>query len=736
MGLAVTVDINANMMKLAGQVDKAVAKFEDLEHKAKSTGEKLQMVGEKIKGALELAGIGLGANELKEYALKGLEAAASLEKMHLKTGIAVEDIQGLKLAVKMGGTDMDSFALASNKLSVYMAKNEEAMKAIGVTSKDPLKAFEQFSEVFKKIEDPQRRAALGAAVLGRSWAEMAPILMKGATGIQELVDKGHSLYGVTKEQAEAAEELQKKYEALTNKGEARNMKTSIFLMEPLIALGEEIDKEIEKSGVLMGLLKGIANGWDNFRAPSIEGVSNELTEINRQIAEQKLKIKDSKNGGNDSAAFASSSERTLSDLEKKRQEMIEEISEKRNANIIPEHKINAAAVNNVIGIGDDSEKSGKKAADASKKAADAEKRRAEAIQKTIEALKWEISLSGIDADQAKLIDDIHKSTINATDKEAAAIEKLIRTKYDLADIDAMASDGDKLAKKQLEEMAADYERLSEKFHPGLKDLNANINDAMNARAHGIIPNDEELKKQLDKIGTDYNGMAEKSKEATDSLSAYSEQAAKNMETSFADFLFNPWNKGLQGMVNGFVISMEHMVANAASAKIMESLFGNAASGAGGAAGASSGLIGGLFGSLFSGIGGSGASVANGNSAGFVDSMANLFAPVKHSGGLIGGGGITREIPQHMFIGAQRYHSGGIVGLQTGEVPAILQTGEQVLSRAQVAAGAGSGNNTTVNINGTQAPTPQNAAALSGQIAAAVRQVMIAEQRPGGLLAPS
>ena len=64
----------------------------------------------------------------------------------------------------------------------------------------------------------------------------------------------------------------------------------------------------------------------------------------------------------------------------------------------------------------------------------------------------------------------------------------------------------------------------------------------------------------------------------------------------------------------------------------------------------------------------------------------LFASVLHSGGVVGAGGPTRAVPALAFAGAPRMHSGGWVGLRPDEVPAILQRGERVLSRREVAAG--------------------------------------------------
>ena len=53
----------------------------------------------------------------------------------------------------------------------------------------------------------------------------------------------------------------------------------------------------------------------------------------------------------------------------------------------------------------------------------------------------------------------------------------------------------------------------------------------------------------------------------------------------------------------------------------------------------------------------------------------------HSGGVVGSSvGHKRRVDPSYFAGAPRFHSGGLPGLRSDEVPAILQKGEQVLSR--------------------------------------------------------
>ena len=54
--------------------------------------------------------------------------------------------------------------------------------------------------------------------------------------------------------------------------------------------------------------------------------------------------------------------------------------------------------------------------------------------------------------------------------------------------------------------------------------------------------------------------------------------------------------------------------------------------------------------------------------------------VNHSGGVAGGSGTVRQVSPALFAMAPRYHTGGFAGLAPGEVPAILQQGEEILPR--------------------------------------------------------
>lgn len=83
--------------------------------------------------------------------------------------------------------------------------------------------------------------------------------------------------------------------------------------------------------------------------------------------------------------------------------------------------------------------------------------------------------------------------------------------------------------------------------------------------------------------------------------------------------------------------------------------------------------------LFSMIFGSGRSGGS-SGGGFLATAASVIASIFHGGGEVGSGGTMRAVPASGFIGAPRYHGG--INLAADERPAILQTGERVLSRTE------------------------------------------------------
>jgi len=193
------------------------------------------------------------------------------------------------------------------------------------------------------------------------------------------------------------------------------------------------------------------------------------------------------------------------------------------------------------------------------------------------------------------------------------------------------------------------------------------------------------------------------RQATDAMNQYAISAARGMQQAFADYLFNPFDKGLKGMLRGFIDVLRRMLAEALAAQLGQKMFGDY-----GKTGQLGGWIGGVLASLF------------------------------HSGGIAGTRAASRTLPPLALALAPRYHRGGIAGLAPDEVPAILRRGEEVLTRNDPRHrrnGGGVGNVIVhVDATGGAVEGEGQAAELGRQIAAAVRGVLINERRPGGLLA--
>lgn len=102
--------------------------------------------------------------------------------------------------------------------------------------------------------------------------------------------------------------------------------------------------------------------------------------------------------------------------------------------------------------------------------------------------------------------------------------------------------------------------------------------------------------------------------------------------------------------------------------------------------------------LLNALMGSGGS-AGGGAGGF---LSKLIGSLFHDGGVVGTGGAGRMVPSAVFAGAARFHEGGLPGLKSNEVAAILEKGEEVLTRddsRNVLNGGGTGSNVVVkNIN--------------------------------------
>ena len=119
-------------------------------------------------------------------------------------------------------------------------------------------------------------------------------------------------------------------------------------------------------------------------------------------------------------------------------------------------------------------------------------------------------------------------------------------------------------------------------------------------------------------------LAPKAIEAMTEMDEFAKSAAQNMQSAFADFLFDPFKDGLGGMLKGFGQTIQRMIAEAASAQLMRSLFGDM--GKTGSVGGWAGQALSWAGTLFGGARASGGSVATGHAYMVGERGPEMFVP--------------------------------------------------------------------------------------------------------------
>jgi hypothetical protein len=77
---------------------------------------------------------------------------------------------------------------------------------------------------------------------------------------------------------------------------------------------------------------------------------------------------------------------------------------------------------------------------------------------------------------------------------------------------------------------------------------------------------------LEEIAGKMEDIHAKTAQQNAQMSVFAEQSARNMQDSFAQFLFDPFQDGLKGMLAGFIDTIRRMVAEAASAEILGGVF--------------------------------------------------------------------------------------------------------------------------------------------------------------------
>lgn len=199
-------------------------------------------------------------------AKSALEGGDAMYDLSQKTGMSVESLARFKKAASTTGTDLESVAKASMKLSkgLFDAGQDgkgpaaEALQKLGISAKDAEGKLRSADDVmlavatkFKAMPDGVNKTALAMQLFGKSGADLIPMLNQGGDAIEKMKVKMTSAF------AEKADEYNDKLTALSGKVGALGMDIVVALLPALTTITNAMTAVIDVFNGVPGPIRGL-----------------------------------------------------------------------------------------------------------------------------------------------------------------------------------------------------------------------------------------------------------------------------------------------------------------------------------------------------------------------------------------------------------------------------------------------------------------------------------------------
>lgn len=676
---ALTIDLNAHLAKFETDMARAGKSLDSLNSRASAAAAGL-------KNAFGALGVGIGVGALAAFAKSGIDAADSLNDMSVRLGVSVKDLASFQLAADQSGTSLESVGEGVSRLSKSIglaeAGNKQlagALQGLGITARDPKEAFFQLADAVQRIEDPSKRAALLSQVLGKSYGELVPLLSQGSDALRQSARQSETF-------AEAMSRLAPNADKFNDQLAAMKINAAGLASELLVKLVPALNDVFERIDLVKNLI-GAGGLFNTIAITAgTSEISTVMRRLKDDIKSTQDAIAGEKAKGKDASPFEEklrSLNAQLLVMKENSRNAALALGEQFKNYKVPQTPGGAGDNNQaqLACIKDGGTWDGKrciKAPKADPQGLFVSKLRdeaatlgmgAEALQR-YEALK--LKLTGTNArladsfitqiaafkDQQAAADANNKSFdeyLKKEDDANAARENSIKSLREwIAEQEFEASlfgktNAEREVSMQLraaEVVGIDtqteaFKRMRDQIVAisETKQLDSLVGNAdfsklkkdqedmillAKAFSDGIVQADGSLRKlseseYLDAVAKRLGLAADKVNE----LDTFAKTAAENIQNSFADFLFDPFDKGIKGMAQSFGDTIKHMIANAVAADLTKKLFGgladNGKTSGDGWAGAALNMIGGLL--KFDGGGYTG----DGARAGGVDGKGGFLA---------------------------------------------------------------------------------------------------------------
>lgn len=516
----------------------------------------------------EMIGVAFGTKELLEFANKTVERADQLNKMSQSAGIAAEQLSKLQFAARQSGVETEGLATGIKKFSTEInsaaSGNKQAIAAfdaIGVSVRDSSGNIRDTSSILSDVAAKYQTYGDGAA--------------KSALSVQLFGKQGTALIPLLNQGADGLKMMGDQAERFG------------------LVISQETAKAAEEFHDKLSLLRaGLFEGFGNR-------IMAELLPTLNDLADTLLTTAESTDGMERASSAAATGVKILTDFALTAIHTLNDMGTWIG-------KIGAQIVAFVSGNW------GQIATIQKEFNADME-----ADEKAYQARSAAIWRAGGDdvLREIKLTAQKRKNTLLF---DSAADAKGSQELLDFYNIHSKKTTALEDFYREREILTrTGLEKELDEVHKKDQALEVLYNNGIITYAEYVSRKKELDDEQLQYFYTTLNHQ----KEATSDYAEYAKQAAQSIQQSFADFLFDPFQNGLTGMLSGFLTVLRRMVAEIAAKQILQAT---------GLQGFIGSLIGGLTG--VAGARASGGPVTAGNSYLVGEKGPELFTP-NVSGGI-------------------------------------------------------------------------------------------------------
>jgi hypothetical protein len=540
---AITIDLNAKIANFETELKRATGTLDRFEKKGSAALATFKSFGAGLVGALSVGAI-------TSFAKAGIDAADALNDMSQRLGVSVKDLASFKLAAEQSGTSLDGVGAGIARLTRSIGEAEggnkklaAALGALGITARDPKEAFFQLADAVERIQDPSERAALLSQVLGKSYQDLIPLLVQGGAALRESARQSETFADAMARLAPQADQFNDQLALLKN-NVAGLAATVLSKLVPSFNEWIAVGQEVVKTGSLL----------DKVRFFALGNASDEMVGRVRKMAAE-------------SAAAA-----------KKAREAIGKI-DAPIARAQPARKTRAVA---------------------------------RVASDPLAGLLGQTDIGRMAAfdKQVALLNARFDGGRKNTELYTQAMTKLVETTFsnNFTEFNKQLADQDETQRLVADHLKATNDALFEQ-QQAWADAGSALTDEMRTPLEAANIEFGRLQDLLDRgviSWETYTRAVLKTQDAISDTPAklkemdnFAKTAAENIQNSFADFLFDPFDKGLKGMAQGFGDTIKRMIANAVAADLAKKLFGgladNGSTSGSGLAGSALNWIGSLFG---------------------------------------------------------------------------------------------------------------------------------------------